>query len=236
MVSPGRHRPGRARRLEPEKGANALVALAALIGQASAVARPGRGTTVTPTVAAAGTAANVVPAEAFAEVDVRVAEPAEADRVDAGLRALTTAVAGTTVTVTGGPNRPPLPRQATAALFALAQAAADDLGLGRSARPRSAAAQTATSPPRPAARLSTAWARSAMARTLRANSADRRDARAGGAADRADRPHPRGRRSPAVIRRGCRRPDPAISVTAMRTGRTGRAAGVADPRPTGQRR
>ena len=116
--------------LEPEKGANALVALAALIGQASAIARPGRGTTVTPTVAGAGTAANVVPADAFAEVDVRVAEAAEADRVDAGLRALTTAVAGTTVTVTGGPNRPPLPRQATAALFALAQAAADDLGLG----------------------------------------------------------------------------------------------------------
>lgn len=115
--------------LEPEKGANALTALAALIGQAAAVARPDRGTTVTPTMAAAGTAANVVPAQARAELDVRVAEPAEAGRVDADLRALATTVPGTLLTVTGGQNRPPLPPQATASLFALARAAAADAGL-----------------------------------------------------------------------------------------------------------
>ncbi len=115
--------------LEPEKGANALLALAELIGRVGAVARPELGTTVTPTLAAAGTAANVVPAQAQVEIDVRVAEPAEADRVDRELRALATAVPGTTLTVGGGPNRPPLPVTASAALFERAQRVAASLGL-----------------------------------------------------------------------------------------------------------
>jgi glutamate carboxypeptidase len=115
--------------LEPEKGANALVALAELIGRAAAVARPAAGTTVTPTLAAAGTAANVVPARAHVDLDVRVAEPAEADRVDRELRALASAVPGTTLTVSGGPNRPPLPVTASAALFAVAREVAAGLGL-----------------------------------------------------------------------------------------------------------
>ncbi len=93
--------------LEPERGANALVALAEVIGRIDAVARPAAGTTVTPTLATAGTAANVVPAHASADLDVRVAEPAEADRVDRELRALTTTQPGTVLSVVGGPNRPP---------------------------------------------------------------------------------------------------------------------------------
>jgi len=115
--------------LEPEKGANALVALAELIGRVGAVARPAAGTTVTPTLAAAGTAANVVPACAHVDLDVRVAEAAEADRVDRELRALVTTVRGTTLTVGGGPNRPPLPVTASAAVFAVAQEAGVSLGL-----------------------------------------------------------------------------------------------------------
>jgi glutamate carboxypeptidase len=114
--------------LEPEKGANALVSLAEVIGRVGAIARSATGTTVTPTLAAAGTAANVVPASAHADIDVRVAEPSEADRVDDEMRALATAVPGTTLTVSGGPNRPPLPATASATLFEFAQAAAIDLG------------------------------------------------------------------------------------------------------------
>ncbi len=114
--------------LEPEKGANALVALAELIGRIGAIARPAAGTTVTPTLAAAGTAANVVPAYAHVDLDVRVAEPAEADRVGLELRALATVVPGTTLTVSGGPNRPPLPVAATAELFQVAQEVAATLG------------------------------------------------------------------------------------------------------------
>jgi glutamate carboxypeptidase len=115
--------------LEPEKGANALVALAGVIGRVGAVARPAAGTTVTPTLAAAGTAANVVPAHAYVDLDVRVAEPAEADRVDRELRALATELPGTTLSVAGGPNRPPLPTAASAALFELARDVAAGLGL-----------------------------------------------------------------------------------------------------------
>jgi glutamate carboxypeptidase len=116
--------------LEPEKGANALLALAGLLGRVTAVARPELGTTVTPTTARAGSAANVVPAHACAQIDVRIAEAAEADRVDRELKALVSAVPGTMLEVTGGPNRPPLPSSASATLFELAVSAADDLGLG----------------------------------------------------------------------------------------------------------
>jgi glutamate carboxypeptidase len=116
--------------LEPDKGANALTELARLVMQIGAVARPELGTTVTPTLAGAGTAANVVPASAWADIDVRVAEPDEADRVDRELRALATTEPGTTLTVTGGPNRPPLPVQASARLFGLARSVAAGLGLG----------------------------------------------------------------------------------------------------------
>lgn len=115
--------------LEPEKGANALVALAEVIGRVGAIARPAAGTTVTPTLAAAGTAANVVPASAHADIDVRVAEPLEADRVDRELRALATTVPGTKLTVSGRPNRPPMPLTASAAPFELAREAAACLGL-----------------------------------------------------------------------------------------------------------
>jgi glutamate carboxypeptidase len=115
--------------LEPEKGANALVSLAEIIGRVGAVARPAIGTTVTPTLAAAGTAANVVPAQAYADLDVRVAEPAEADRVEKELRALAATVPGTTLSVSGGPNRPPMPTAASAALFGLAREVADGIGL-----------------------------------------------------------------------------------------------------------
>jgi glutamate carboxypeptidase len=117
--------------LEPEKGANALLALAGLLGQVSAVARADLGTTVTPTIASAGSAPNTVPARAHAEIDVRVAEAAEAVRVDAGLKALRSPVPGTALIVSGGPNRPPLPVSASAGLFSLAVAAASDLGLGQ---------------------------------------------------------------------------------------------------------
>ncbi len=116
--------------LEPEKGANALTALAHLLLAVDALARPEAGSTVTPTLSAAGSAANTVPAHAYAELDVRVASHEEADRIDAALRSLTTVVPGTSLTVSGGPHRPPLPVTSSAALFQRARAQAEKLGLG----------------------------------------------------------------------------------------------------------
>jgi glutamate carboxypeptidase len=115
--------------LEPEKGANALIEAAHLVLAVQAVGRPELGTTVTPTLASAGSASNVVPASATIEIDVRVAVAEEAGRVDADIRALATTVPGTTVTVDGGPNRPPMPPSASAGLLPLAQRAAERLGL-----------------------------------------------------------------------------------------------------------
>ena len=116
--------------LEPENGANALIELCHLLLATSTMARPGCGTSVTPTVARAGTARNVVTALAYADLDVRAALPDEAYRIDRELRALQTAVPGTTLTITGGLNRPPMPRSSSAALHTLASALAVGLGLG----------------------------------------------------------------------------------------------------------
>lgn len=115
--------------LEPENGANALLGLAEVVLAAGRLGRPELGTTVTPTVASAGTATNVVPAEAVAELDVRVWLPEEALRVDADVRALHPTVEGTTLEVLGGPNRPPLPEQSAAALFEQARRCGQRLGL-----------------------------------------------------------------------------------------------------------
>jgi glutamate carboxypeptidase len=117
--------------LEPEKGSNALTELGHLLGLLDSIARPELGTTVTPTLAAAGTASNVVPDWAEVELDVRVADPGEAERVDRALRSLSTTVSGTVLTIDGGPNRPPLPSSAGSSLLIDASAMSTRLGLGR---------------------------------------------------------------------------------------------------------
>ena len=117
--------------LEPERGVNALVEMAHRIVALGALARPELGTTVTPTVAQAGSTSNVVPAAASLQVDVRALEPEEQQRVDEAVRAMESSVPGAEVVVEGGPNRPPLPERASRHLFERAQAVAERLGLGR---------------------------------------------------------------------------------------------------------
>ena len=116
--------------LEPEKGINSLVAAAELILQINTFGDPTTATTVTPTVARAGTADNVVPAEARIRVDVRVEQPGEEDRLTAAFAALTTSVPGAIIEVTGGVDRPPMPSSASAALFPVAVAAGAAIGFG----------------------------------------------------------------------------------------------------------
>jgi len=115
--------------LEPEKGINALVELAAQVPRIVAIARPEVGTTVTPTVAKAGTADNVVPASATIAVDVRCVIPEEKDRLEAEMSRLTATLAGARVEVSGGMNRPPMHESMTTELFAVAQKVADDYGI-----------------------------------------------------------------------------------------------------------
>ena len=94
--------------LEPEKGINALMELAAQVQAIAAIANPEVGTTVTPTVATAGTSENVVPASAQITVDTRINLPAEKQRVEQAFAALKPTVAGATLTVSGTINRPPM--------------------------------------------------------------------------------------------------------------------------------
>lgn len=114
--------------LEPEKGINALVALSRLILALHDVARAAVGTTVTPTLARAGSAQNTVPAEAWVAVDVRATTVAEQQRVDNAMHSLP-APENTTVRLEGGINRPPLEERMALDLFELAQRAARRLGL-----------------------------------------------------------------------------------------------------------
>ncbi|MEY4633597.1 MAG: hypothetical protein RLZ18_969, partial [Actinomycetota bacterium] len=115
--------------LEPEKGINSLVELAALIPQIVAIANPELGTTITPTLASAGTADNVVPALTTCAVDVRVAIPAEKPRVEAAFAALKLQHPEARLTIGGQIGRPPMHESAATELFAIAQKAAEGAGI-----------------------------------------------------------------------------------------------------------
>ncbi|MEU9234255.1 M20 family metallopeptidase [Streptomyces subrutilus] len=107
--------------LEPAAGVNALVEAAHQVLDITALGRPEIGTTVTPTVASAGTLDNVVPAGATVVVDVRVESDAEKERVEAALAALSPHLDEAEISVEGGVGRPPMPQSAAAGLFAVAQ-------------------------------------------------------------------------------------------------------------------
>lgn len=116
--------------LEPEKGVNALIELAHLVPQITSIARPDMGTTVTPTVASAGTVENVVPAAARIIVDTRVVQPGEKERVETAIHALRATTPGAKVRVEGSINRPPMHESAARTLFALAEKVAPTVGIG----------------------------------------------------------------------------------------------------------
>jgi glutamate carboxypeptidase len=115
--------------LEPELGVNALVELAAQVGAFGELADPARGTTVTPTVARAGTTTNTVPAAAEVALDVRAWTAVEQDRVDAALRSLVPTLPGAALELLGGVNRPPLEEGMSARLMALATRCAAEVGV-----------------------------------------------------------------------------------------------------------
>jgi len=80
-------------------------------------------------VVSGGTRANVVPEEALAEVDMRVASPAQADEMVARMLSLKAQEEGVSLTVTGGMNRPPYEKdERIAALFAQARDLALKIG------------------------------------------------------------------------------------------------------------
>lgn len=68
-----------------------------------------RGTTLNVGVIHGGIASNVVPDEAVIEVDLRVMQPGEAERIMTALYSLKPVLEGTTIEITGNLDRPPMP-------------------------------------------------------------------------------------------------------------------------------
>lgn len=112
-----------------ERGHSAVLELARLLPEMAGFSDAALGRTVNPGVIGGGTRSNVVPAAAWAEVDVRIATAADGDRVDALFAGLKAHDPACNVRVTGGINRPPMERlPGTVRLFEKARALAAELG------------------------------------------------------------------------------------------------------------
>lgn len=113
-----------------EKGASALRELARVIETISGWTDLKRGLTVSVGLAGGGSKTNVTPAEAWAEVDGRIARIADGARLEKKFAGLKAADKRCSLSVTGGINRPPMERtRGTAALYQRARALAAELGL-----------------------------------------------------------------------------------------------------------
>jgi glutamate carboxypeptidase len=113
--------------LEPEKGVSAILELARQIERVASLARPESGTTINVGTLSGGTHANVVAAEARAEVDVRFSTLEEARRIEDAMRGLQPFDSRASLKVSGGINRPPLERtEAVASLFEKARRVASE--------------------------------------------------------------------------------------------------------------
>lgn len=116
--------------IAPGEGASAIHTLARLVTQLESLNDPAAGVSVNAGVIAGGTRSNVVAEQASAAVDVRVVRLADAPRLEAALRALSSPDPRITVEVRGAIDRPPFERtDQVAALFARAKRVAAELGV-----------------------------------------------------------------------------------------------------------
>jgi glutamate carboxypeptidase len=115
--------------LDFQKGVNAILELARQIEKISSFTDLKKGLTVNVGLVSGGSRTNVVPAEATAQVDVRIARLKDAAGIDKKMRGLRPFNRKCKLEVTGGINRPPMERTAgVAALYAKAVAIARELG------------------------------------------------------------------------------------------------------------
>lgn len=116
--------------VEPERGISAVTEMAHQVLALAALGNPPTGTTVNVGIASGGTRANVVAAQARLEIDVRAWSNAEANRVDTAIQALQPHLAGASLQISGGFNRPPMERTpAITALFQRARSIGATLGM-----------------------------------------------------------------------------------------------------------
>jgi glutamate carboxypeptidase len=116
--------------IEPGNGINAIEEISRQILKLQQMNDAAAGTTVTVGVVHGGTRSNVVPAEATAEIDVRIATFEEADRIAAVIASLQPELRGARLEIQGSINRPPMMRSAGAVrLFELARSVAAQIGI-----------------------------------------------------------------------------------------------------------
>jgi len=113
-----------------EKGASAIRELVRVVDRVSGWTDLKRGLTVSVGMVGGGSKTNVIPSEAWAEVDVRVARKAYGERIARRFAGLKAADKRCIVTVSGGINRPPMERtRVSVRLFRRARALAAELGV-----------------------------------------------------------------------------------------------------------
>ena len=115
--------------LEPEKGINATVEIAAQILKLKELENSEFGTTVVPTMLKGGTTANTVPAEATLEIDARSFSQSDLERVDRAIQSLTAITPGAQIEITGGLNRPVLEPTSCNELYEIAEKVAKSIGM-----------------------------------------------------------------------------------------------------------
>jgi glutamate carboxypeptidase len=116
--------------VDPGKGVSAIGELARQILAIETLQDLERGVSVNVGLVSGGTRTNVVAEQARARIDARAPTGADADRIDARIRALTPHLKGTRLELTGGFGRPPMERTpGVARLFELARGAGRDLEL-----------------------------------------------------------------------------------------------------------
>ena len=116
--------------IDPENGVNAVEEISRQIIKLQQMTDRARGTTVTVGIVQGGTRSNVVPAEAAAEIDIRITSIEEAERVVKSIKALSPELPNARLEIRGSINRPPMERSAeTDRLFQLAHKIAAGLGI-----------------------------------------------------------------------------------------------------------
>lgn len=115
--------------LDLQKGQSAVTELAHQVLEISKFVDPARGITVNVGKIKGGTRVNVVPAEASASIDVRIASQQDGTELERKLRALKPVNPNCRLKFTGGMNRPPMERTlGVAALYEKAKSVARDIG------------------------------------------------------------------------------------------------------------
>jgi glutamate carboxypeptidase len=113
-----------------EKGRNAIEEMAHQVIAIQKLTDYSKQTTLNVGVIHGGTVSNVVPEEARIEVDVRVMQPGEWERLEGEMRQLKPVLDGTSLEISGELNRPPMPFDETMkATFEKARSIAAQIGM-----------------------------------------------------------------------------------------------------------